>query len=83
MNDTGEFINIANDIKIRITYNVLTLKFTFFRSFESLAEDLTRLLEDRVSGAVRNIYSLLGRKVSTTVCVNDLIQICIYFLFIH
>lgn len=37
---------------------------SFCRSFESLAEDLTRLLEDRVSGAVRNIYSLLGKKVS-------------------
>lgn len=36
-----------------------------FRSFESLAEDLTRILEDRVSGAVRNIYSTIGKKVST------------------
>lgn len=29
-----------------------------------LAEDLTRILEDRVSGAVRNIYSTVGKKVS-------------------
>lgn len=36
----------------------------FYRSFDSLAEDLTRILEDRVSGAVRNIYSTLGKKVS-------------------
>lgn len=35
----------------------------FHRSFDSLAEDLTRILEDRVSGAVRNIFSILGKKV--------------------
>lgn len=45
--------------------------FKFCRSFESLAEDLTRLLEDRVSGAVRNIYSLLGKKVSRNQLVPD------------
>lgn len=39
-------------------------KFFCFRSFESLCEDLTRLLEDKVSGAVRNIYSVSGKKVS-------------------
>lgn len=43
---------------------VFKLFFCICRSFESLAEDLTRLLEDRVSGAVRNIYSILGKKVS-------------------
>lgn len=38
----------------------------FFRSFESLAEDLTKLLEDnvKVPGAVRNIYSSQGKRVS-------------------
>lgn len=41
----------------------LCLFYGFFRSFESLAEDLTRVLEDRVPGAVRNIYSVLGKKV--------------------
>lgn len=34
------------------------------RSFDSLAEDLTRLLEDKISGAVRNIYSTAGKKVN-------------------
>lgn len=44
-----------------------------YRSFESLAEDLTRILEDRVSGAVRNIYSTLGKKVrisSSAICLQ-------------
>lgn len=37
-----------------------------YRSFESLAEDLTRLLEDNVKipGAVRTIYTLSGKKIS-------------------
>lgn len=34
------------------------------RSFDSLAEELTRILEDRVCGAVRNIYSTSGKKVN-------------------
>lgn len=38
--------------------------FFFYRSFDSLAEDLTRLLEDKISGAVRNIYSTAGKKVN-------------------
>ncbi|XP_031618711.1 serine/threonine-protein kinase GL21140 isoform X1 [Contarinia nasturtii] len=52
-----------------------------YRSFDSLAEDLTRILEDRVSGAVRNIYSTLGKKITSldefddaqsyVVCVNN------------
>uniref|UniRef100_A0A1B0GI90 non-specific serine/threonine protein kinase n=2 Tax=Lutzomyia longipalpis TaxID=7200 RepID=A0A1B0GI90_LUTLO len=42
-----------------------------YRSFESLAEDLTRLLEDivKVPGAVRNIFTLDGKKV---VSLDDL-----------
>lgn len=37
-----------------------------YRSFESLYEDLTRLLEENVKipGAVRTIYSMCGKKVS-------------------
>jgi len=36
-----------------------------FRSFDSLAEDLTRLLEDNVklTGAIRTIYTVDGKKV--------------------
>ncbi|KAL5289033.1 DCLK1 family protein [Megaselia abdita] len=36
-----------------------------YRSFESLAEDLTKLLEDnvKVPGAVRNIYSSQGKRI--------------------
>lgn len=44
------------------------------RSFDSLAEDLTRILEDRVSGAVRNIYSTLGKKVSDDFSLYKSIQ---------
>ncbi|XP_018795202.1 PREDICTED: serine/threonine-protein kinase GL21140 isoform X4 [Bactrocera latifrons] len=38
-----------------------------YRSFESLFEDLTRLLEDNVKipGAVRTIYTMCGKKIST------------------
>lgn len=39
-----------------------------YRSFESLYEDLTRLLEENVKipGAVRTIYNMCGKKVSRT-----------------
>lgn len=39
--------------------------FLINRSFDSLAEDLTRLLEEsvKIPGAVRNIYTLSGKKV--------------------
>ncbi|XP_036321919.1 serine/threonine-protein kinase GL21140 isoform X1 [Rhagoletis pomonella] len=38
-----------------------------YRSFESLFEDLTRLLEDNVKipGAVRTIYTMCGKKISS------------------
>lgn len=34
-----------------------------YRSFDSLVEDLTRLLEDKLNGAIRQIYALDGKKV--------------------
>ncbi|KAG4066406.1 hypothetical protein HA402_007042 [Bradysia odoriphaga] len=36
-----------------------------YRSFESLTEDLTRILEDRVPAAVRHIYTISGKKITT------------------
>lgn len=44
-----------------------------YRSFDSLFEDLTRLLEENVKipGAVRNIYTLSGKKVSTLDDLED------------
>ncbi|XP_037731648.1 serine/threonine-protein kinase GE16371-like [Drosophila subpulchrella] len=38
-----------------------------YRSFESLYEDLTRLLEEsvKIPGAVRTIYSMCGKKINT------------------
>lgn len=36
-----------------------------YRSFESLTEDLTRILEDRVPSAVRHIYTISGKKITT------------------
>lgn len=44
-----------------------------FRSFDSLTEDLTRLLEDNVKlpGAVRTIYSLDGKKIATLDDIED------------
>jgi len=45
-----------------------------YRSFESLYEDLTRLLEENVKipGAVRAIYTMCGRKVSKFCQVHSL-----------
>lgn len=44
-----------------------------YRSFDSLAEDLTRLLEEsvKIPGAVRNIYTLSGKKVSNLEELED------------
>lgn len=49
-------------------YSGITIPVSYerYRSFESLAEDLTRLLEEsvKIPGAVRNIFTLDGKKVS-------------------
>ncbi|XP_075149426.1 serine/threonine-protein kinase GA29083 isoform X2 [Haematobia irritans] len=44
-----------------------------YRSFESLFEDLTRLLEENVKipGAVRTIYTMCGKKISTLEELED------------
>lgn len=44
-----------------------------YRSFDSLCEDLTRILEDKfkLPGAVRNIYTLDGKKLSTLDEIED------------
>ncbi|KAM7350945.1 serine/threonine-protein kinase GL21140 isoform 1-T2 [Cochliomyia hominivorax] len=44
-----------------------------YRSFESLFEDLTRLLEENVKipGAVRTIYTMCGKKVTTLEELED------------
>lgn len=42
-----------------------------FRSFDSLVEDLTRLLEDKLNGAIRSIYSLDGKKVDKLEDLED------------
>lgn len=47
--------------------------FTTTRSFDSLTEDLTRLLEDSVTltGAIRTIYTLDGKKVDKLEDLED------------
>lgn len=59
-----------------LKFNLVFLFFIFyflFRSFDSLTEDLTRLLEDNVKlpGAVRTIYSLDGKKIATLDDIED------------
>lgn len=35
----------------------------FYRSYDSLVEDLTRLLEDKLNGAIRTIFALDGKRI--------------------
>lgn len=43
----------------------------FFRSFDSLVEDLTKQLGERLNGAIRCIYSLDGKKVERLEDLED------------
>lgn len=50
---------------------VLAVSAERYRSFESLVEDLTRLMEDRISGAVRNIYTTAGKRIASLDDIED------------
>lgn len=60
--------SINENVSILFAYNInnTLVDCLIRRSFDSLAEDLTRLLEDNVKlpGAVRNIFTLDGKKIS-------------------
>lgn len=45
--------------------------FIYFRSFDSLVEDLTKQLGERLNGAIRCIYSLEGKKVEKLEDLED------------
>lgn len=50
---------------------VLAVSAERYRSFESLVEDLTRLMEERISGAVRNIYTTAGKRIASLDEIED------------
>lgn len=47
-----------------------------FRSFDSLVEDLTKQLGERLNGAIRCIYSLDGKKVEKLDDLEDNKYMC-------
>lgn len=50
---------------------IIHVVFSFFRSFDSLVEDLTKQLGERLNGAIRCIYSLEGKKVEKLEDLED------------
>lgn len=58
-------------MKCWVRAGIINVMFIRFRSFDSLVEDLTKQLGERLNGAIRCIYSVDGRKVEKLEDLED------------